>query len=86
MRSKVITFRCPVDVLHQLDSLAGHFKRSRNTMVLAAMSLFARQLQEKGGKMNTPLSADLLTPKEMFPRPESKGGRPRKIKPDSQAK
>jgi hypothetical protein len=55
-------------------------------MVLAAMNLFARQLQEKGSKMSTPLSADLLTPQEMFPRPESKGGRPRKIKPDSQAK
>ena len=85
MRSKVITFRCPVDTLNQLNALAKHFKRSRNTLVLAAMNLFSRQLNEAGMAEDEPMSADLLTPEQMFPHPESRGGRPRKVKPEPKA-
>lgn len=80
MSSKIVTFRCPSDLLKLLDSTAGHFHRTRNTMLLAAVRLFARQLREQGGSLVQPLPSDMLTRETMFPKPESKGGRPRKIK------
>lgn len=78
--SKIVTFRCPVDLLEMVDSTAGHYKRTRNTVLLTAMRLFSRQLREKGGTMVSPMPSDVLTPSNMFPKPESRGGRPKKRK------
>ena len=62
--------------------MAGHFKRTRNSVLLAAVRLFARQLREQhGGVMSAPMQADMLNRETMFPNPESRGGRPRKQKP-----
>ncbi len=79
MSTKIVTFRCPDELLTQADKVAAHFKRTRNTVLLAAVRLFARQLREQqGGVMTPPMPADLLTQETMFPKPESRGGRPRK--------
>lgn len=78
--SKIVTFRCPVDLLDMVDSTATHYNRTRNTVLLAAMRLFSRQLREQGGYLVPPMEAGVLTRKAMFPKPESKGGRPRKRK------
>lgn len=86
MSTKIVTFRCPADLLARISSTAKHFKRTRNTVMLAAVRLFARQLREQqNGVMCPPLPADLLTPETMFPKPESKGGRPRRVKGATQA-
>ncbi len=76
--SRIVTFRCPEDLLQMIDSTAGHYKRTRNTVLLAAMRLFSRQLREQGGSLVPPMSSDVLTRQTMFPKPESRGGRPRK--------
>ncbi|MBR5195325.1 MAG: hypothetical protein IKW48_04200 [Akkermansia sp.] len=82
MSTKIVTFRCPEELLEQADSMAGHFKRTRNSVLLAAVRLFARQLREQhGGVMSAPMQADMLNRETMFPNPESRGGRPRKQKP-----
>lgn len=79
MGTKIVTFRCPSELLDQIDQTAGHFKRTRNSVLLAAVRLFSRQLQEHHGKaMMQPMAESLLTRESMFPHPESKGGRPRK--------
>lgn len=79
--SKIVTFRCPKDLLGQLDFTAEHFKRTRNSVLLAAVRLFARQLSEQhGGQISPAIPAELLTRENMFPKPESRGGRPRKQK------
>lgn len=79
MSTKIVTFRCPEELLEQADKMAVHFKRTRNSVLLAAVRLFARQLREQqGGVMAPPMQADLLTREVMFPKPESRGGRPRK--------
>ena len=79
MSTKIVTFRCPDELLAQADKVAAHFKRTRNSVLLAAVRLFARQLREQqGGVMTPPMQADLLTRESMFPKPESRGGRPRK--------
>ncbi len=84
MSSRIVTFRCPVELLQQIDSAAGHYKRTRNSVLLAAVRLFSRQLREQqGGVMSPPISADLLTWEAMFPKPENRGGRPRKLKSES---
>lgn len=81
MSTKIVTFRCPDELQAQIARAAKHFKRTHNTVMLAAVRLFARQLREQNnGAMCPPLPDDLLTPATMFPRPESKGGRPRKLK------
>ncbi len=80
MSTKIITFRCPVDLLELVNATAGHYKRTRNTVLLTAVRLFSRQLREQGGSMVPPLPDDVLTPETMFPKPESRGGRPRKKK------
>lgn len=78
--SRIVTFRCPVDLLQMIDGTADHYKRSRNSVLLAAMRLFSRQLREKGGSIVPPMEDELLTYASMFPKPESKGGRPPKKK------
>ncbi len=82
--SRIVTFRCPVDLLKMVDGTAVHYSRTRNSVLLAAMRLFSRQLREKGGNLVPPMRDDELTPASMFPKPESRGGRPRKKK-DKQA-
>lgn len=77
MSTKIVTFRCPLELIALIDKTARHFKRSRNTMMLAAVRLFSRQLREQGGTMVAPLAEKLLTCETMFPKPESRGGRPR---------
>lgn len=79
MSSRIITLRCPEDILNRLNQLAGHYGRSRNTVLVAALRLFSRQLREQqGGVISHPLPSESLTRENMFPRPESRGGRPRK--------
>lgn len=79
MNTKIVTFRCPTELLSQLDNTADYYKRTRNSVLLAAVRLFSRQLREQqGGAMTPPLPADVLTRETMFPKPESKGGRPPK--------
>ena len=79
MSTKIVAFRCPAELLEKIDLTAGHFKRTRNSVLLAAVRLFARQLREQqGGTMIQPMADELLTRETMFPHPESKGGRPRK--------
>jgi hypothetical protein len=79
MSTRIVSFRCPQDLLGLVDKSAKHFNRTRNTMLLAAVRLFARQLREQGGALAAPMSTDKLTRESMFPKPESKGGRPRKL-------
>jgi hypothetical protein len=78
MSTKIVTFRCPDELLEQSDRMAAHFRRTRNSVMLAAVRLFARQLREQGGSLVPPMSSDVLTRQTMFPKPESRGGRPRK--------
>ncbi len=78
MSTRIITFRCPENLLGMLNKTAEHYNRSRNTILLAAVRLFARQLREQGGALAPALPDELLTPRTMFPKPESRGGRPKK--------
>ncbi len=78
MSTRIVTFRCPTELLRLIDNTADHFKRSRNTVLLTAVRLFSRQLREQGGALVPPMSADMLTRETMFPHPENRGGRPRK--------
>lgn len=85
MRTKIVSFRCPAELLEQADSAASQFQRTRNSVLLAAVRLFARQLQEQPGERTTPpLPEDMLTQESLFPKPESKGGRPPKAKLEPQ--
>ncbi len=77
MSTRIVTFRCPLELISTIEKTARHFKRSRNTIMLAAVRLFSRQLREQGGSMVAPLSEKLLSRETMFPKPESRGGRPR---------
>ena len=76
--SRIVTFRCPVDLLNMVDGTADSYKRSRNSVLLAAVRLFSRQLRERGGRIVPPMSDDELTSASMFPKPENRGGRPPK--------
>lgn len=83
--SRIVTFRCPVDLLKMVDDTADCYKRSRNSVLLAAVRLFSRQLRERGGSIVPPMSDDELTYASMFPKPENRGGRPPKKKKTKKA-
>lgn len=86
MNTRIIAFRCPAELLEKIDLTAGYFNRTRNSVLLAAVRLFARQLREQqGGTMIQPMADELLTRETMFPQPESKGGRPRKGRTNKKA-
>lgn len=70
METKVITFRCPPELLKELDTTAKSLKRSRSTVLLTALRLFSRQIQEHNGFPPAGL--------ELLPERENKGGRPRR--------
>lgn len=70
METKVITFRCPEELLNDINAAAKSIKRSRSTVLVAALRLFSRQLQENNGFPPAGL--------ELMPEKENKGGRPRK--------
>ncbi len=79
MSTRIVTFRCPEELLSMVDKTAAHYKRSRNTVLLTAVRLFSRQLRERqNGVLAVPLPDEVLTREIMFPKPESRGGRPRK--------
>ena len=82
MSTRIVTFRCPLELISLIEKTAKHFKRSRNTIMLTAVRLFSRQLREQGGALAPALPEDLLSPATMFPKPESRGGRPRKKRKD----
>lgn len=64
-------------MLERLNKIAGHYGRTRNTVLLAATRLFSRQLREQqGGLFSGQLPGEMLTREAMFPKPESRGGRP----------
>lgn len=70
METKVITFRCPEELLNEINDAAKSIKRSRSTVLVAALRLFSRQLKENNGFPAAGL--------EIMPPDENKGGRPRK--------
>lgn len=70
METKVITFRCPAELLDEINATAKSMKRSRSTVLVTALRLFSRQLQENNGFPAAGL--------ELLPEKENKGGRPRK--------
>lgn len=81
MGTKAISFRIPPELLKYVDTAAAHYKRSRSTVLIAALRLLSRQLQEQGGEyIRVELPADALEEKALFPYPENRGGRPRKNK------
>ena len=79
MGSRIVTLRCPEEMLKRLNELAVQYNRSRNTLVVAALRLFSRQLREQQTKgAPQPMTPDMLTVEQLFPYPESRGGRPRR--------
>lgn len=70
METKVITFRCPAELLTELNAAAKSLNRSRSTVLVTALRLFSRQMQENNGFPAAGL--------ELMPEHENKGGRPRK--------
>lgn len=70
METKIITFRCPKELLNEINDAAKSIKRSRSSVLVAALRLFTRQLKENNGFPVEGL--------EIIPPAENKGGRPRK--------
>lgn len=70
MDTKVITFRCPEELLNEINAAAKNIKRSRSTVLVTALRLFSRQIQENNGFPAAGM--------ELLPEKENKGGRPRK--------
>lgn len=69
MNTKIVSFRCPEELLRLVDQLSGHYNQSRNAVVVAALNLFSRQIREQGGSVVPPPAEDQLTREALFPKP-----------------
>lgn len=54
--TKIISIRCPQDMLDQVDMLSKHMHMSRSAFVVEAIRIFIDQVRKRGGFIVPPRS------------------------------
>lgn len=52
--SKLIAFRCPVELIKKVDTIARAMNTTRTGVIVEAVRLFARQVHARGGRVVPP--------------------------------
>lgn len=74
--SKLIAFRCPVDLIEKIDQIAKAMGTTRTGVVIEAVRLFTRQVHERGGRVIPPYKGiSLLYTMHFEPDGRGMGGR-----------
>ncbi len=52
--TKLIAFRCPVELIRKVDMIARAMNTTRTGVIIEAVRLFARQVHARGGRVIPP--------------------------------
>ncbi len=78
VETRLIAFRCPVELIEKMDQLATAVQSNRTTVILEAIRLLARQARKRGGHIVPPYTSSAMAELCFTPRPRKP--RTRKIK------
>lgn len=58
--TKLIAFRCPEELIQKLDTIAETLGTTRTAVILEAVRLFARTVNQRGGRLVPPYEGEAL--------------------------
>ncbi len=67
--TRLIAFRCPVELLEKMDLLAAAVQSNRTAVILESIRLLARQARKRGGHLVPPYTNAIMAEMSFAPRP-----------------
>ncbi len=64
MKSKLVAFRCPLELLDKLDIIEEQTQSNRTAIIIEALRIFTRQVQKRGGQV-VPAYTPSAIPKDL---------------------
>ncbi len=74
--TRLIAFRCPVELIEKMDLLANVAQSNRTAVILESIRLLARHARRRGGHLIPPYTNTSISELSFIPRPR----KPRKKK------
>ncbi len=69
VETRLIAFRCPVELIEKMDQLATAVQSNRTAVILESIRLLARQARKRGGHIIPPYTASAVGEMSFKPRP-----------------
>ncbi len=69
METRLIAFRCPVELIEKMDQLATVVQSNRTAVILESIRLLARQARKRGGHLIPPYTNAATAEMSFTPRP-----------------
>ncbi len=69
VETRLIAFRCPVELIEKMDQLATSVQSNRTAVILESIRMLARQARKRGGHIIPPYSSRALAELCFTPRP-----------------
>ncbi len=69
MDTRLIAFRCPVELIEKMDLLAAAVQSNRTAVILESIRLLARQARKRGGHLIPPYTNAAMAELSFAPRP-----------------
>ncbi len=69
MDTRLIAFRCPVELIDKMDLLAAAVQSNRTAVILESIRLLARHARKRGGHLIPPYNGSSISEVSFTPRP-----------------
>ncbi len=69
VETRLIAFRCPVELIEKMDQLACAVQSNRTAVILESIRLLARQARKRGGHLIPPYTNAATAELSFAPRP-----------------
>ncbi len=69
VETRLIAFRCPVELIDKMDQLATAVQSNRTAVILESIRLLARQARKRGGHIIPPYTNSAVGETSFTPRP-----------------
>ncbi len=69
VETRLIAFRCPVELIEKMDQLATAVQSNRTAVILESIRLLARQARKRGGHLIPPYTSATTAELSFTPRP-----------------
>ncbi len=67
--TRLIAFRCPVELIDKMDQLATAVQSNRTAVILESIRLLSRQARKRGGHLIPPYTGSAMAELSFTPRP-----------------
>ena len=69
VETRLIAFRCPVELIDKMDQLATAVQSNRTAVILESIRLMSKQARKRGGHIIPPYTASAVGEMCFTPRP-----------------